>query len=66
MTQVNQAVGRVVRHINDYGIVILLDSRYSESRHLDLVSKWARPTIMKVNTTNELVEKFKNFKGFTV
>jgi regulator of telomere elongation helicase 1 len=28
---VNQAIGRVVRHKDDYGSIVFIDSRYSES-----------------------------------
>lgn len=41
---VNQAVGRVIRHQNDYGAIVFLDSRYSEPRNQAGVSKWIRPS----------------------
>lgn len=28
----NQALGRVIRHAQDYGMVFLLDKRYEESK----------------------------------
>lgn len=40
---VNQAIGRVIRHRQDYGAILFLDSRFSESRHQQGVSKWIRP-----------------------
>ena len=41
----NQAVGRCIRHRNDYGAVILLDERFTEQRTTHSVSKWMRPSI---------------------
>ena len=40
---VNQAVGRVIRHKDDFGAIILLDERFSNS-HTKL-SKWMQPHI---------------------
>lgn len=40
---VNQAIGRVIRHKEDFGAILFLDSRFSEPRHQLGVSKWIRP-----------------------
>ena len=37
---VNQAIGRVIRHRNDFGAVLLLDHRFSEPRNQEGLSKW--------------------------
>mmetsp|Transcript_17607 Transcript_17607/g.38535 ORF Transcript_17607/g.38535 Transcript_17607/m.38535 type:complete len:932 (-) Transcript_17607:928-3723(-) len=39
---VNQAVGRVIRHRNDYGAVILCDERFQSNRAKTSLSKWLR------------------------
>jgi regulator of telomere elongation helicase 1 len=39
---VNQALGRVIRHIDDYGSIILIDNRYSEMLRKQCFSKWLR------------------------
>jgi Rad3-related DNA helicase len=28
----NQALGRVIRHVNDYGMIFLLDKRYEDGK----------------------------------
>lgn len=40
----NQSLGRCLRHKNDYGAVILLDSRFRESSNILRLSRWLRNT----------------------
>jgi Rad3-related DNA helicase len=42
---VNQALGRVVRHQEDYGILVLADSRYDEGYFNISLSKWVRDSL---------------------
>lgn len=42
---VNQAIGRVIRHQQDYGSIVLLDCRYSYSSNRSQISKWLRESI---------------------
>ena len=39
---VNQAIGRVIRHVDDYGAILLADERFAERRARDQVSAWVR------------------------
>lgn len=39
---VNQAVGRVIRHRNDYGAIILVDERFEYPNSIASLSKWLR------------------------
>lgn len=43
MRAVNQAVGRIIRHRNDYGAVLLADARFSGLHRM--LSSWIRPHI---------------------
>eukprot|EP00796_Vickermania_ingenoplastis_P008260 gene8260-5780_t len=45
MCAVNQALGRCLRHANDYGAIILLDERYAESHYKSKVSHWCRKAV---------------------
>lgn len=47
----NQAIGRVIRHRNDYGAIILLDERFSKASAQ--ISKWLQP-------------QFKNYTGYSI
>lgn len=39
---VNQAIGRCIRHVRDFGAVIFIDERYGEDKTLASLSKWLR------------------------
>jgi len=62
----NQAIGRVIRHRQDYGNIILLDARFAEPQYKSQVSKWLRDDIQVFNsykqfhsTTSEFFENIK-------
>ncbi|KAG6543819.1 hypothetical protein Mapa_014659 [Marchantia paleacea] len=42
---VNQAIGRVIRHRNDYGAIILCDERFGQGNSQSQMSLWLRPHI---------------------
>lgn len=51
---VNQAIGRIIRHNNDFGIVFLLDSRWSYlNKNL---SKWIRESLINTGKISEMVK----------
>lgn len=37
---VNQAIGRVIRHKNDYGAILLCDLRFNQARQKSQLSSW--------------------------
>ncbi|XP_058807015.1 regulator of telomere elongation helicase 1 homolog isoform X2 [Phymastichus coffea] len=49
---VNQAIGRIIRHKNDYGAILLCDCRFDNPSFKQQLSAWIRPRI----------KKFPNFK----
>ena len=58
---VNQAIGRVIRHINDYGLILLVDKRYGEYRVKNERSKWLREkqvTFKDFDTAYTTIEQF--------
>ncbi len=42
---INQALGRVIRHAADYGMVFLVDSRYADNRQQKDLPDWIRQSI---------------------
>ena len=42
MRAVNQAIGRVIRHSNDFGSIVLIEKRYSKYCYNSLLSKWVK------------------------
>ena len=71
ISNVNQSLGRVLRHINDYGILVCIDERYEYKNIKNLFSNWIRnkcEVIKNINDNffdsleqffNEQEEKFK-------
>ncbi|XP_026761253.2 regulator of telomere elongation helicase 1 homolog [Galleria mellonella] len=61
---VNQAIGRVIRHQNDYGAILLCDSRFNSPKLKSQLSAWLRDHINVSNkfgeTVSEICRFFKN------
>ncbi|XP_021188467.3 regulator of telomere elongation helicase 1 homolog [Helicoverpa armigera] len=61
---VNQAIGRVIRHQNDYGAILLCDSRFNSPKLKNQLSAWLRDHINVSNkfgeTVGEICRFFKN------
>jgi regulator of telomere elongation helicase 1 len=56
---VNQAIGRVVRHINDFGAIFLCDARFSEDQYFNRLSGWAKEA--SKGDEKNIEAKLKNF-----
>ncbi|CAH2086921.1 unnamed protein product [Euphydryas editha] len=61
---VNQAIGRVIRHQNDYGAILLCDTRFNNPKLKSQLSAWLRDYINVSNkfgeTVSEICRFFKN------
>lgn len=61
---VNQAVGRVIRHKDDFGAIILCDSRFSAASFKAQLSAWIRPYIHVYNmfgpAMRDIIQFFRN------
>ena len=41
----NQSIGRCIRHINDYGMIYLVDCRFSDRGNKSCISPWLEPYV---------------------
>jgi Fanconi anemia group J protein len=58
----NQALGRCIRHRNDWGALIIIDKRFlTEERHLQGLSKWIRRKMQLFPTFEKLHSSLRNF-----
>lgn len=55
---VNQALGRVIRHKNDYGALIFLDKRFEDKRNYLNLSKWIQKSYIRRATSKNALNKF--------
>ncbi|CRG95602.1 DNA repair helicase, putative [Plasmodium gallinaceum] len=67
MRSINQSIGRVIRHKNDYGAIFFLDSRFSNNQRIKEISKWVR-THFRIYRDVEQIQSdidkfFELFKG---
>ncbi|CAK1552678.1 unnamed protein product [Leptosia nina] len=58
---VNQAIGRVIRHKNDYGAILLCDSRFSNPKLKNQLSAWLRDYITASSKFGEAVSEVCRF-----
>ncbi len=59
----NQALGRVVRHKDDFGAVVLLDARYAKPDNRARISRWARDELVVRHEGLDAVSEFFKAKG---
>jgi Rad3-related DNA helicase len=59
---VNQAIGRIIRHKDDYGVIGLFDERFFVRAEIKgKLSLWAQETLQIVETWKEGKEEFQKF-----
>ena len=58
---VNQAVGRVIRHKNDYGAILLCDERFSYESSIKLMPTWLKPYVKRLAGFDPAVDELKKF-----
>jgi len=58
---VNQAIGRVIRHVQDYGSIILIDERYNWQANRSQISRWLRDRVKVFGNTEELKSSLETF-----
>ena len=61
MRLTNQAIGRSIRHIHDYGTVILADKRWEVISNREHISDWVTQYIEKVENWPSIFSKLPNF-----
>lgn len=57
----NQALGRCIRHRNDWGAVIFLDQRITLPRNIQKLSKWVRPSVKSFPKFIEGIDALRHF-----
>ncbi len=58
---VNQAVGRVIRHKDDYGAIVLLDKRYPTPAVIARLPGWIRSRVTQPPTATTVVTELQQF-----
>ncbi|XP_014482362.1 PREDICTED: regulator of telomere elongation helicase 1 homolog [Dinoponera quadriceps] len=58
---VNQAIGRIIRHKNDYGAVILCDCRFENPNFKKQLSAWLRPYVKKFTNFGMITKELREF-----
>ncbi len=57
----NQALGRCIRHRNDWGAVIFLEQRFTFPRNVQKLSKWVRPAVRQFQSYSEGLQALRQF-----
>jgi regulator of telomere elongation helicase 1 len=58
---VNQAIGRVIRHRNDYGAILLCDDRFAQQSIISQLSSWIREYVQVYNNFGEVQGRLTRF-----
>ena len=58
---INQAIGRVIRHRNDYGAIILCDERFSQASSISQLPNWMKHSVKKITDYGMAINELKKF-----
>jgi len=58
---VNQAIGRVIRHRNDYGAILLCDDRFGNESTKQYLSLWLRPHMRVMDKFSDSIGQLSRF-----
>ncbi|KAI6655079.1 Regulator of telomere elongation helicase 1 isoform X5 [Oopsacas minuta] len=58
---VNQAIGRVIRHKNDFGAILLCDTRFSYLGNISQLPSWIQPSVKVYGNVSEAIGSLKSF-----
>ena len=59
--EVNQIIGRCIRHIDDYSSIFLIDERYQAEHINKHLSKWVRDRMRHYNSFEQMEDDLKQF-----
>jgi regulator of telomere elongation helicase 1 len=65
MKAVNQAIGRIIRHKNDYGAILLCDRRFNDMSLRAYLSAWIKPHVKESPNFLTVVKELKEFFMYT-
>lgn len=57
----NQAIGRVIRHKEDYGNIILVDKRFAETYNKESISKWLKDQVIEYDDFETALQDYADF-----
>lgn len=58
---INQAVGRIIRHRNDFGAIIYLDSRFALSQQKSFMPSWVKSRLTISDNAQQVVGQLRGF-----
>ena len=61
MRTVNQCIGRSIRHINDYAVIVLLDCRYAQPGVIAQLPSWLAKDVALCNAFQDVESRLKTF-----
>jgi chromosome transmission fidelity protein 1 len=64
MRSVNQAIGRVIRHKNDWASILLFDARYNDARIQTKLPGWIRAATTSTGALLNVAEVAKALASF--
>lgn len=57
----NQSIGRVIRHKDDYGAILLCDQRFEGFSFKTALSSWIRPHVKKQTSFGSMIRELRHF-----